>query len=1128
MGQFTREDGYGGLLIPDERISPATWASTSADYTEAGPRPGQAVPALTTTRAALRTHGAQGDATYNVQATRGGYGRNAAFSWSQVTAGTETARRGWNSPNFAQDLLFLGGGVSADETAGTPACITLASGRMVWIYVLRNTAHSPPTNAVCVTYTDLFTLADVVGTDASSILIHDDSAGGYYNTEAYYGSIPDGLDCVCARWDDELSIAQVWIRVVGPYGGRQFFLFESADAVTWTLSQRDCCESAFTETEILRPPAVARMGGVTTIVQLDNDNVSTFKVHQLISYDGGRNFSIPHGMQDTDYQEVALCEHLGTVVAAARNGSTNAVHTGIIGSLADDFALVELVDMESPNEGYDISLCSMNGLVWFACIDADGLDVTMRSSRTGESGAWLALGYNPISFESAASGLASNYVKIQPGLGGLVLTLAPVGSNVPDELDGHLVGIRCGGWASVTLPAGGDDSATTARVAFGPISGIGSEPNGHATYYPLTLPEDLDRGGSPIWSYSATGAPTAPTIDASLSNGVRLKVPLTAAGSVKSHQWTSSFDCDIDDGAMVYFDGNVSISTNNDTYIRADVYDGTQTWGCVLRFGPGSSAVFADAGGTDSVTLGAVTTRCQYLIAMRRAQAGDTDAVATLYRSTTVTADDRFGWERLGAVQCTPAASGTAASGILTINHAGSVSAGATYSSNLLIYALHYRGYCGAYLLDDLATQPQIGAYLYGAPACGVPMELSDGFKVSFTAGALAVGDTWAVAPRYSFAKEHLYPTLYPSPRIGWRSSGDYVETVLSWKFGADDAPEGFASTSIGVMLAGINFPEFIVHGLTAGGAWGELADVSTYGEFSALSYVTGTYSGATAPFMRPATSSASAARYIHENELAGATVNIEIGGGSFRKVRILRNTGGYWSSNSTAGKKCRIFLDPSDWDSAIPSTGTFDIWPSRVLVMIHGIGDALYRRLRIVISANQTATDDYRIGAMVVGPLFVFGRGYSFGRTLTRGVNTTLTTALGGERAATVNGPSRRAVEFGWFEGVDSSPLYGNTEADYVSISDDAGASHAVATRNDIATALDGLHDYLNGPAVPVVYIAKIPFSDDPSSPTVVTSPEVFIYGRVTSDIKVNTVRGEEAGSEVAMVGPVTIEEEV
>jgi hypothetical protein len=1126
MGQITRTEGYGGLLVPDERIAPATWASDTADYTEAGPRPGQAVPALSTTRAALRTHGSQGDTSYNVQATRGGYGPNAAYSWSQVTAGTETARRGWNSPNFAQDLLFIGGGTTADELAGTPTCVTLASGRMVWIYVLKNTAHTPDTYAVCRTYTDLLTVGDAVGTDASTVIIHNDAAGTYYDTADYFGSTPDGLDCVCARWDDELSIVQLWVRVVGPYGDRQFFLFESPDAVTWTLRQRECCESAFTENEVLRAPAVAKVGGVTTILQLDNDNVSTFKVHQLISYDGGRNFKQPHGTATTTYQEIALCEHLGTVVAAARNGTTDAVHTGILGSLADDFALADLTDMESPNEGYDLTLCSLNGLVWFACIDASGLDVTMRTSRTGRYDDWLALGYNPLSFESAASGIASNYVKIQPGLGGLILTLAPVGSNVPDALDGHLIAIRCGGWASVTLPAGSDDSTTTARVAFGPISGIGADPNEHATYYPITLPEDLDRGGSPIWTYAPSGSPAAPAIDVSLTNGVRLKAVLTAAGTVKTHQWISAFDCDIDSGIMVYLDGNVSVGTNNDTTVKVDVYDGAQVWGCILRFGPVTSASFTDAGGTDTITLGNVTTRYQYIIAMRRALPGDADAVATLYRSTTATVSDRFGWEHLGAVDCTTAASGTAANGIITVTHAGS--SGATYSSNLLIYALHYRAYCGAYLLDDLATQPEIGAYLYGAPAAGVPMELSDGFKVSFTAGALAAGDTWAVAPQYSFAKEHLYPTLYPSPRTGWRSQGDNVQAILAWRFDVDDAPEGFASTSLGLMLTGINFPEFTIHGLTAAGTWSELADVATYAEFASLTYVTGSYLGATGPYMRPAAGSASASRYIHENELAGATVNIDIGAGAFRKVRILRNTGGYWSSNATASKKCRLFLDPEDWDAAIPATGTFDIWPTRALVMVHGIGDAVYRRIRIVIAANQTATDDYRIGAMVLDALFVFGRGYSFGRTLTRAVNTSLTTSISGVRTATVNGPNPRAVEFGWFEGVDSAPLYGVTDSDYVSISSNGGSSHAVASRHDIATSLDGLHDRLNGPAVPLVYVAKIPYSEDISTPTVVTSPESFIYGRITSAIQVNTLRGEEAGSEVAMVGPVTFEEEV
>lgn len=1126
MSQVTNENGYAALIVPDERITTSTWATDAADMQEAGPRPGQALPTSGTTESILRTHGQQSDTTYAVYASRGGYGTDANYTWDQTTAGVTTARRGWNAPNFTQDGVFLGVGTSADEFMGTPAVVTTASGRMVWIACVRRTDMTPTAYTVVAMYTDLLVPQDLYGPDGSIYFISSEEAGVVYEN-AYYGVTPDGIDCVCARWDDDKQVIQCWVRVTGVRtSAKQFFLFESPNGATWTLKQKNCCASSFLEEETLMAPAVAKVQGCTVIIQPDNAITTTFKAYQFISYDNGQNFRCPFGLVDVDYQEYALAEFNGSVVVAARNGTTNAFYTGVMTAPFEDISTTTLTQVALLDEGYKLSLAVAHGRLWLAMSDADDVYVAMFTSTSGHYNDWQTLSYDPISFGSTTSGVSTHYVKIQPGLGGLILTLSPAGSNVPVELENHLYAIRLGGWASMTMPVAEDYNSDVGRVGFGPICpSTTSTPYAGAIYYPFTLPEDLDDGGA-IWTYSSSGAPTAPSVDVTLSNGCRLKVPLSAAGTSKQHVWHSDFVADIDNGVMVYFDAYMSNGTNNDTALVAFVYDGSQFWGMVLRFGPGSSAIFADQGGTDTVTLDGVTNRHQYIMAMRRATSTDTNAVANLYRSTNTTIDDRFGWELIGTIQCTPTASADPATGRVQLNHQGD--GAATYSSILYVLGLHYRAYSGLYLSDDLATQPALGTYLIGAPCTTTPTELSNGFKVSFVNGPSTTSDEFTIAPKYDYAKEHVYPHLYPSPRTGWRSQEDNVEVIFSWMFNTDEVPEGFDTTSLAVALLNTNIREFSVEGMNDLGTWETIADVQTSIEFEALEYRTGDKLGASSPYMVPATTSTTALRYIHENELAGGWVNIDTGGGGFFRVRIVRNTSGYWTSNSTAGKKPRLYLDPTQWSSAtVPSTGTMDIIPPRVLVIKHDLGDTEYAGLRIVIPAQYTADEYYKIGQIVIGSAYVFGKNYSHGRVLSRTSNTSVTTHIGGSKSSVVYGPTARGVSFGWFEGIDQTDLYESGAPDYVSISDSVTGA-AVASRYDTPTQLDGLYDRLDGAGQPIIYVAKIPFSEDTDEPFVTTRLEDFIYGRLTSGLNRQTIRGEESMNEIQTIESITIEEEV
>ena len=1133
MGQYTNEKGYQGLIIPDERISVETWTSAAAEIQEAGPRPGQAVPNSSAVRGIVRTHGQQDDSTYGVNIVRGGYGTDANFTWDHILNGAPLPTRGWNSPSFAQDLTYIGGGSTSGETAGTPAVVTLGSGRMVWIYAVK---WGPEKFAVWATSSDSLTAGDIIGGSGGVVLTHDDVEGVLYSESTYYGASPNGLDCVCARWDEARQVVQCWVRMtVGDAGGFQFYLFESANAQTWELVQRNCLSSVPLSELTLYPPSVAKSNGCTVIVQPDNNDTDEWYVHQFVSYDDGRNFSRPFGMVEVEFQEYALAEFRGGIVCAARNGSDDSVNTGVLSGPFDDISYAPLEDIASPSTGFDISLAVMFDRVWM-CFSTGSRIVRLRTSSTGLYDSWSSVGFEPMTFESSAATITTNYAKIQPGLGGLILTLSPVGPSIEEGINKHLVTIRLGGWSAVCLPASEDERADTARYGFGPIAGDGSisVPPAFQTYYPFVLPEEMERSGTPLWEYTPTGSPPAPAITSSLTTGLRLTLELDGTTG-EQHTYTSYFGdgldllqtVDLDKGAMVYFDARQN-SGGATGRLTLTVVQDSELYFCRVYFNGASDTVFVGQGGDSVVFTGSDSTvRRQYIVAMKRTIPGGSDVVATLYRTNGGTTDDRFTWKLVGTVVVEPSASAADDHGEVEFNMSGNVSA------FFWIHALHYLGYCGRTYLDDLATQPELGTYLYGAPCGSSPSELTNGLKVSFSKGPFKVGDTFTIAPKYDYAKEHLYPRLYPSPRQEWRSVAK-DEMHLEWTFNGNDIPEGFDTSSLAICLLNTNLFTATLQGFDASETWVDLIDLDLYSEFSGLSYYSGFKAGGTittAPYIVPADDTLPASRYIHENELAGGWAHFEIEVGVFTNLKILRNTAGWWGPSTMVGKKPRIYLDYSGVGegTAIVGEGTVDIVPPRVMGMVHGLGGTNYSRLRLKIPEEQPSPNSeefYKIGQLILGSCYVFGKSYSHGRVISRRANTTLSTYVGGGKASVVNGPTSRAVQFAWADGIDSQPLHLGS-SDYVTVGSASGSEHAVADRSDLTTQLDGLYGRLDGSHVPIVYVARIPYASEDST-YLTTDPEVFCYGRTMSPLEVTTIRGQEAHSEVSTIASVTVEEDV
>ncbi|MGA0946260.1 MAG: hypothetical protein ACO3UW_10895, partial [Candidatus Nanopelagicales bacterium] len=194
----------------------------------------------------------------------------------------------------------------------------------------------------------------------------------------------------------------------------------------------------------------------------------------------------------------------------------------------------------------------------------------------------------------------------------------------------------------------------------------------------------------------------------------------------------------------------------------------------------------------------------------------------------------------------------------------------------------------------------------------------------------------------------------------------------------------------------------------------------------------------------------------------------------------------------------------------------------------------AVYSAIRITIPAPAAgipapAESYWEIGSLVIGPVVVHGDEYGWGRTLDVELGTEITEARDGTRIAVEVQPPRRVVEYGWPDGLDMTDALdpdGDPDPDYVMGSSDASAL-AVASRRDTPYQVEGVARRVAGARSGVVYVPRL--AKFGASPTfvVINRRHAHMYGRVTSDVAIETVQGDELESEVVRVAVMRIEEE-
>jgi hypothetical protein len=391
---------------------------------------------------------------------------------------------------------------------------------------------------------------------------------------------------------------------------------------------------------------------------------------------------------------------------------------------------------------------------------------------------------------------------------------------------------------------------------------------------------------------------------------------------------------------------------------------------------------------------------------------------------------------------------------------------------------------------------------------------VTDGTKIRGIDGPTIPGDSWNIDTRYGYGFENALVPTEPSPQKGWRSTNESAQEIV-WAF---TGPNSYST--LGIYLDGCNWRTGTLHGWnpSGGGSWVSLASIDTATGQTSLAFQR---LGDAATVNTSA--STTAGRYYELDELVGGTVDL----GSSKYRTITANSPGVWTN---AAGHVLPALRLSGVDDSEPASGTLNIWSPRLLMVIHDV-DLVYTKFKLTVAAQQTATDDLRIGQVVIGGVQLFSQDYSHGRVLGNEANTDLSTYRDGSRSSIKRGPNRRSVSFGWGEGVDTTPLQGSSglSPDYLKGSTTSGAP-VIGYRGDIPSIMTNILDRTAGAHLPVVYIPNVDKGSSGNDSKTVQGLGP-VYGRILSAVSEDALVGDEGSNtagEVMRISTVQIEEEI
>ena len=393
-----------------------------------------------------------------------------------------------------------------------------------------------------------------------------------------------------------------------------------------------------------------------------------------------------------------------------------------------------------------------------------------------------------------------------------------------------------------------------------------------------------------------------------------------------------------------------------------------------------------------------------------------------------------------------------------------------------------------------------IPADLNGVDFSTRPLTLSQGLRLRAVGGPAVLGDAWNVYARYGHGIDALDS---PSPSVRWRSVDSLSAQVMVWETDTTVASVSPAMGSMGALYIGrANFRTATLEGRNAFGAYVAIGTWDASSGQTALSW------NRRGNVVYPSIVNPSSGVYFYPHAIMNSgRFTFDAATGPVRTIQY--QTEGAWTPQDTKRARLAVYGDVS----AVGASGTTGalMSPGGLLVWNN---DPQYSAYRLTIPVQPVAETHYEMGVCLIGHLAVFGRRYSWGRALQTQPNTELRTGSSGRRTSHVAGPSRRSVEFGWSDASDQSELgldMTTTQPDYVvGVSSGAPTPTPVAAAKDGPGLIRGIVDHLNGSAEPVVYVAYLP-RVALNTAQMVVHDDLHLYGRIVSDVSIETVQGKE-----------------
>ena len=1069
-----------GLLIQDPQVNSASLSTSLSTLTQAGPLPGVPV-AQQETEMVLEATGTQSAGkSLRVRTIESGHpGTDGArVVWRNDG---DSLWRGWEPPTTISSWQFIDRSTTANYWK-YPHSIVTSSGKIVTV--------AQREDQIIASFT-----RDATGVWGGEVEVYDKGSALTNRASPCLCLLPSGR-ILCFFWRERGTQASVWMY------------YSDDDGTSWTVGSRAALQEPIsTSTYAQKRLRAAYLDGQIILLGWLTATTSE-ELHQWASVDLGSSFtkvdSLITAVIDYGYPDVIA--HNGALVVAylLATGSTVTPYIKRLGSAFESIsgatAILATTAANAMEWGQitanvysegDLALwADEDGSLYVAGLDHDaagGAKKELMIARSADDGdTWHTMGSSSsangtgsaVWFGHDANTYPTDFCAVAAH--GQTILVHRFKAN-PGTADDSLCQMTLGGYTTVEIPE--LDALDLA------LSNRGSW---EMTWLPFDEPDNM--GSSPyVWGRAVTGAPTA-TLGA-----VGLNINHSGTGQDIKYSAVPVTN-DVETMAMVEVwptaagpTGFLQIRTTNGTNLDIDAEVTVTSGGTITLTDNNGSALGSKTGVT-------VTDGIQIKLAVSKPSTGKASA---WYRQL---GSDRE-WIAIATNQsCT---TGT----VSTATVAWGSRTGSTGNIRFVQACTTWGAYAGSGLSGGQANPSN----LLGRTVMPTPVYVDDGVFLQAIDGPTFRNDVWNIDTRYTHAIDHIHPDVSPSPRKGWRSTAVTAHEIV-WETSTTvtDVTQ-FTEDLFGLHLSRVNWRTGSFWGRASGGTWSKIFDIDTAANMNGLKF---NRNGAT---IIPDPSGGSDATYWWPfDALADAYFD---NGTQIRKVRT--NTAGGWVTTATVSesRKTRLILD--EYATGDLGSGTAGAIRARDITIVQPItAGTTYSAYKLVIDAQSTAEGDLRIGSALFGPVVVLGGEYGWGRGLSVTTAIQRTAGRGGTRTARQLAPTRRAVEIGWPDGLDTTPVGGDTPTAHYYRAHTGGS--IVAGEGDALHSLRGVIGVLSRTDGLVTYLPRIPIKGSAQTLTIVHRDHQLL-GRIMTDVhRMDVVQGEETVDEVLRGGRLRIEEEL